>query len=192
MVIQRSSSQPPLPACASRQRWERENGGVGCWWAHYCGLWLSGRLRGDFHLTALTAESGLMGSAVQRVEEENPCVQIFYPSQQFPPPSLTYFLPLPTSLQIPWSKSRETQNYFENEELLIFHADRCSSGCISLSVVSFSRQMHIDWYQSQHSLLFSVFLNLWRDGGSQEKECLCYSFDLLGHHIPFLLGSFRV
>lgn len=88
--------------------------GVGRWWAHYGGLRLSGWLKGDFHLTALTAEPGLMGSAVQRVEAENPCVETFYPSQQIPPLSLTYFLSLPTYFQMPTSKSltiRTMYNY---------------------------------------------------------------------------------
>ena len=167
------STRPPLPVCASRHSWEREKGSAGCWWAHYSQFCLSGRLKGDFHLTALTAEPGLMGSAVQRVEEENPCVQIFYPSQQFPSPSLTYFLTLPTSFQIPRFEIQGSANYFDNEELLIFHGDRCSSGCISVSVAGFSQQVHIDWYQSQ-DFFFSVF---------------CFSYSVKWWRLPGVFAS---
>ena len=128
------STEAPLRRCANRQSWEGEEGGVSCWWAHYGCFCLSGRLWGDFHLTA---ESGLMGSAEQWDEEENPCADIL--PQHFPSPSLTDFLSLPSQSQIPWSKSRETIfiKLFWNELIWIFHCDGCSSGCISVSAACF-------------------------------------------------------
>lgn len=54
---------------------------------------LSGRLKDDLRLTAPTAEPRLMGLAVWRAEEENPCVHMYIlpPLSSFPLPSLTYF-----------------------------------------------------------------------------------------------------
>lgn len=74
------------PACQCQQtklgETERKEA-VSFRWTYYGGFWLSGWLKGDSHLTAMTAVPGLMGSAVQWAEEANPRVQIFHPLSSF-------------------------------------------------------------------------------------------------------------
>lgn len=125
-----------------------EKGGTGCWWAHYGGFWLSGRLKGNFHLTAPTAEPCLMGSTVQQAEEENPCVQLFLPFSAVCSSIFSLF-PFYDNFRV------EIQgNYFKDVEMLIFH--HLSSGCISAALASISQHMRIDW---------CLFPNQWGDGG---------------------------
>lgn len=88
-----------FPACAGREGKHLLLMSL-LWW-----VLLSGRLWGDFHLTALTAEPGLMGLAVQQVEDKH-WVPIFDPPQQF----YLRFLAqsFPTYCLIVRTKSRET------------------------------------------------------------------------------------